>query len=262
MRKIKILLDALERAEKDVDYYALDLSLSELHRTLGQIPGGEYKHVKCHGLHGTYDDGFEWLKAPENVMRPKCIMSIGSSIGNFSRDGAAAFLKQISTNLNPFDLVLVGVDGCEDPSRVYHAYNDQCGTTHRFYRNGLRQVNRLLGHELFKQEQWAIQGEFNAQNCRHQVFVVASENITDQEFSFSKGERIHVENSHKYPPDRLVRLWQEAGLIPGESFTNRRGDHRECPYHLLTTMFSFMYAKYERKYASDLGDRCGDVTYF
>ena len=177
-------------------------------------------------------------------------MSIGSSIGNFSREDAAAFLKQISSKLSPRDLILIGIDGCDDPPRVYRAYNDQRGTTHRFYRNGLHQVNRLLGHELFKQKQWTIQGEFNAEDCRHQAFVVASEDVNDHGFSFVKGERIHVENSHKYPPDRLTRLWQEAGLISEESFTNSRGDHCEYTFFFQSTFL--MSATYANRYLSVL----------
>jgi uncharacterized SAM-dependent methyltransferase len=76
---VSILLQALEAVSKDVDYYALDLSLKELKRTLEQVP--TFEHVKCHGLHGTYDDGLNWLKIPQNNSRPKCIMFLGSSIG-------------------------------------------------------------------------------------------------------------------------------------------------------------------------------------
>ena len=73
------ILQALEDAGKKVDYYALDLSKQELSRTLAQLPN--YKYVRCHGLLGTYDDGREWLKRPSVSSRPKCIMSLGSSIG-------------------------------------------------------------------------------------------------------------------------------------------------------------------------------------
>jgi uncharacterized SAM-dependent methyltransferase len=76
-----LLLQALETAGKEVDYYALDLSLKELERTLAQLPA--YKHVRAHGLLGTYDDGREWLKKPSNSSRQKCILSLGSSIGEF-----------------------------------------------------------------------------------------------------------------------------------------------------------------------------------
>lgn len=79
LRKVSILLQALDALGKDIDYYALDLSLKELKRTLEQVP--PFKYVKCHGLHGTYDDGLDWLKRPEITGRPKCVMSLGSSIG-------------------------------------------------------------------------------------------------------------------------------------------------------------------------------------
>lgn len=79
LRKVSILLQALDAIGKDIDYYALDLSLIELKRTLEQVP--PLNHVKCHGLHGTYDDGLDWLKMPETAKRPKCVMSLGSSIG-------------------------------------------------------------------------------------------------------------------------------------------------------------------------------------
>lgn len=81
LRKVSILLQALDRLGKEIDYYALDLSLKELRRTLEQVP--PFGHVRCHGLHGTYDDALEWLKMPENTARPRCIMSLGSSIGKF-----------------------------------------------------------------------------------------------------------------------------------------------------------------------------------
>jgi uncharacterized SAM-dependent methyltransferase len=80
---VSILLQALEDAGKDIDYYALDLSLKELKRTLEQVP--VFRHVRCHGLHGTYDDGLDWLKMPENSTRPRCVMSLGSSIGQCSQ---------------------------------------------------------------------------------------------------------------------------------------------------------------------------------
>ncbi len=79
LRKVNLLLQALEDAAKDVDYYALDLSQLELERTLAQLP--RYRYVRAHGLLGTYDDGQIWLKDPSIASRQKCIMSLGSSVG-------------------------------------------------------------------------------------------------------------------------------------------------------------------------------------
>lgn len=44
LRKVNILLQAIDRLEKDVDYYAVDLSLPELERTFSEIPTG--KHIQ------------------------------------------------------------------------------------------------------------------------------------------------------------------------------------------------------------------------
>ncbi len=76
---MSILLRALDDAGKSIDYYALDLSQKELERTLSDVP--KFKNVVLRGLLGTYDDGLEWLKSGENASRPKCILSLGSSIG-------------------------------------------------------------------------------------------------------------------------------------------------------------------------------------
>ena len=125
LRKIKILLDELEKAGKRVDYYALDLMESELQRTLADVPN--YKHVRCFGLLGTYDDGFDWLKRPEIKDTPKLVLSLGSSIGNFNRSDAAEFVRAIASTLEPHDRLLIALDGCQDGEKVYHAYNDREG---------------------------------------------------------------------------------------------------------------------------------------
>ena len=76
---MSLVLNAFERLGKPIDYYALDLSEEELQRTLLQVP--EYKHVHCHGLLGTYDDGKDWLKQFANSDRTISVLHLGSSIG-------------------------------------------------------------------------------------------------------------------------------------------------------------------------------------
>lgn len=97
LRKIKILLQALDDLGTAVDYYALDLSEPELRRSLEQVPPGTFEHIKCHGLLGTYDNGRAWLQRVENVHRPKCVISLGSTIGSFSRVDGRSFLSSFST---------------------------------------------------------------------------------------------------------------------------------------------------------------------
>ncbi len=113
---------------------------------------GIYKHVRCHGLLGTYEDGLAWLKKSANLAKPKCILWMGSSIGNLDRTEAAQFLKGFSEVLQGQDSMLIGIDACQESDKVYHAYNDTRGVTHEFILNGLMHANKLMGKEVFRKE--------------------------------------------------------------------------------------------------------------
>jgi EasF-like predicted methyltransferase len=226
LRKIRILLEALERAEKDVEYYALDLSLTELERTLSAIPKGFFKHVKCFGLHGTYDDGLEWLKSAETATtRQKNILSFGSSIGNFKRDDGAQFLKRFSDILRPGDTMIVGMDGCQDPEKVYHAYNDREGVTHDFIRNGLENANRIFGRKDFDLEKWNVIGEYDEAAGRHHAFVFPTQDTTIDSITVKKDERVRIEESYKFSELDVSRLWKAASLVQGAKWANKLGDY-------------------------------------
>jgi EasF-like predicted methyltransferase len=225
LRKIKILLDAFEAAKKPVKYYALDVSVEELQRTLAAVPPGTYEHVRCFGLHGTYDDGFEWLKSPHIASRPKAVLSMGSSIGNFSREDGAGFLRNISAALQPGDALLVGIDACKNPEKVFHAYNDRDGVTHKFILNGLIHANRLLGYDAFDIKQWRVIGEYDNTNGRHHAFVSPLQDVTIDGVLVKKDERIFIEQSFKYDELDRIRLWESAGIVEGSKWMNEEANY-------------------------------------
>ncbi|EJT79063.1 hypothetical protein GGTG_04152 [Gaeumannomyces tritici R3-111a-1] len=212
LRKVSILLRALDDAGKSVDYYALDLSEDELKRTLAQVP--HYKHVRCHGLLGTYDDGQEWLRSPANLGRQKCILFLGSSIGNFRRDEASEFLRGFSQALRPGDSMLIGVDSCYDPGRIYDAYNDSKGVTHQFILNGLVHANRILGEEAFHVADWRVIGEYvyDDQGGRHQAWYTPIRDTWAMGQLVPVGERVFVERSVKFTPSDREKLWRDSGV--------------------------------------------------
>lgn len=214
------MLKAIDRQGKDVEYYALDLSLKELQRTLAAIPKGSYNHVQCFGLHGTYDDGLEWLQTPMMKEMPKMILSLGSSVGNFSRPDAAAFLKGFAAITTPADNILVAIDGTKDPSKVYHAYNDRDGTTHKFIENGLKHANETLRSNVFDMNVWGVIGEFNKEAGRHQAFVSPSQDTEVNGHLIRKDEKVRIEESHKYSDDEVDELWKAAGVFEKERWTN------------------------------------------
>ncbi|PNS18429.1 Ergothioneine biosynthesis protein 1 [Sphaceloma murrayae] len=225
LRKVRLLLDALERKATPVTYYALDLSREELERTLAEIPLDTYQHVKCFGLWGTYDDGLAWLKQPKNLKRPKTILSLGSSIGNFDRKEAAAFLAQFKDVLGPTDSFLLGIDACTDPEKVYHAYNDRHGLTHEFVLNGLSQANKLLGYAAFTISDWEVIGEYDTVAGRHHAFVSPKKDVEVEGVQIRAGERIRIEESYKYSIDQSDELFQAAGMSGASRWTSDDGDY-------------------------------------
>ena len=127
MRKTGILLEALDRLSQPFHYYALDLSRSELERTLGRIPA--YVNVSTSGLQRIVEQffGTDSLQAPttmdlngsSKIVIDSTVMSLGSSIGNFTREEASEFLQRFARVLNQNgDAMLIGLDGCQNKDRV------------------------------------------------------------------------------------------------------------------------------------------------
>lgn len=236
---MKYLLQAIEETEKEVDYYALDLSLPELQRTLADVKG-VFKYVHCHGLLGTYDDGLEWLKEPEQSRRPKCILWLGSSIGNLSLKEAKDFLGNFRSVMGPDDSMLIGIDACQDKDRVFQAYNDRKGTTHAFILNGLLHANRLIGRTAFQLEDWYVIGEYNVEKNCHQAFVVPKKDVYIEGTLIRSGERIRIEESYKYNSAQRKELWSAAGLTPRTEFSI--GGNEYCKYFLRLPHLAFSEA--------------------
>lgn len=219
------MLKAIDAAGKDVEYYALDVSSEELKRTLAAVPLGSFNHVKCFGLHGTYDDGLAWLKSEQIVGKPKIVMTMGSSIGNFKRAEAVEFLKAFADTFSPGDSFLVGIDGCKHSKTVYHAYNDREGVTHRFILNGLVHANRLLGSEQFDLDLWRVIGEYDVKAGRHHAFVSPIIDVVVDGIHIAKDERVRIEESYKFSEAETNELWDGAGLVEDSKWTNGKGDY-------------------------------------
>lgn len=181
--------------------------------------------MKCFGLHGTYDDGLEWLQKPEISSRPKSVLSLGSSIGNFKRHDAALFLKGFADILNPGDTLLLGIDACKDQEKVYHAYNDGDGLTHEFILSGLFHANKLVGKDVFKRGEWEVIGEYDVAAGRHHAFVSPLKDVDVDGILVKQGERIRIEESYKYNACETTRLWEVAGLVEGAKWATGSGEY-------------------------------------
>lgn len=232
LRKIEILLKEFETAQKSVDYYALDLSLDELNRTFATVSPETYCYVRLHGLHGTYDDALRWLQDQKKWGKTTCVLSLGSSLGNFNHGNAAKFLHNFVKLLEPPDSFIVGLDGCKTEDKVYLAYNDPRGLTRQFYMNGLAHANKILGFEAFKSGEWEVHSLYNKDLGCHQAFYVPTCDVEIKDIKLRQGERILFEEAYKFDETERFHLWRNAGLVPTRELGNSSNDYRESSHTL------------------------------
>ncbi|KAK6358631.1 hypothetical protein TWF730_007955 [Orbilia blumenaviensis] len=259
LRKVNILLQALEAAKKNVDYFALDLSRPELERTFANIPQNAFKYVRCFGLHGTYDDGKAWLESNEEVRsRPRFILWLGSSIGNFEPEEAENFLKQWrETVIRPGtkDRMLIAFDSCNDAARVWLAYNDRQLVTERFIMNGLNNANNILGSKVFNQSDWNYVGEYDVVYDCHQAFYESREELVlplPTPVKIEKGEKVRVERSYKFSYEKSVAMFEGAGLVIGTSWGQAGGEYALHLLHNPTARTGLEPKEYAKASCPDL----------
>ncbi|ORX58724.1 hypothetical protein DM01DRAFT_1318138 [Hesseltinella vesiculosa] len=221
LRKTELILQAIEKKQRHVVYYALDLDQRELEKSLSSLGDG-YRYVKLMGLLGTYDQGIPWLSkryTSQNV--PKLVLWLGSSIGNQSRFESAVFLNKLQrTCLQPGDLCLVGFDRRNEPAMVAKAYDDSEGVTREFIMNGLDHVNVILGQPLLDRQDFEYFSRYQPQHGRHIAHYRAKRDLamcyTDNDrqvpIRINRGELIHVEHSYKYNMLEIMSILNAAEL--------------------------------------------------
>jgi dimethylhistidine N-methyltransferase len=201
----------LEHCEDLIMYVPVDISGTFLQLTAETLRT-DYPDLDIRPVAADYTTAFEIPVSTRSAKR--VIYFPGSTIGNFTRDKAAQFLKKLSTILGPGDGLLIGVDLKKEVGVLEAAYNDSKGVTAEFNKNILARINRELG------------ANFDLGRFRHRAFYNANEGriemhlesqidqvvqINGTQVEFEKGETIHTENSHKYSIEEFKE-------IAGESF--------------------------------------------
>ncbi|MEQ8880830.1 MAG: L-histidine N(alpha)-methyltransferase [Cyclobacteriaceae bacterium] len=139
--KTMVLLEHFFRNHIDFTFCPIDISphvlniLEENVKT--QLPG-----VSIEPMVGDYFKILHDIKE-ENHQR-NIVFFLGSNIGNFPHDLALSFLGSVAQNLNPKDMMMIGVDLKKDPAVILNAYNDKQGVTSDFNLNLLARINREL----------------------------------------------------------------------------------------------------------------------
>jgi len=211
-RKARILLSAAGRQGLRCTYVPFDVSESMLRQSARALLR-EFDWLHVHGLVGDYD--FHLEKIPSGGRR--LVAYLGGTIGNFTEEEGAIFLRRIAATLGEDDRLLLGTDLMKSAEVLHRAYNDAQGLTAAFNRNILRVINRELGanfaperfaHVAFLREEPAqIEMHLRAEEA-HEVEIPR----LGMQISFAKGESIRTEISRKFTRKSVERLLAKAGL--------------------------------------------------
>ena len=220
LRKVRILLQAMTRPAR---YVPVDISGAHL-RAAARALQADFAALPIAPVEADYTRRWE-LPQPLHAGGRRVGFFPGSTIGNFSRAEAAAFLRECAVNLAGGALLL-GADLIKSPAVLHAAYNDAQGVTAAFNLNLLERANRELGCD-FALERFDHCAFYNAPQQRIEMHLVSthrqSVRVGGEVYAFRAGETLHTENSCKFTIDGLHELAVSAGMVPGPVWTDAQG---------------------------------------
>ena len=211
--KTRVLIEALLCRQTRLEFHPVDVSSSALRQASASL-NGDFPRLHVSPIVADYSHGLPQLRT---LPGKKLVLFIGSTIGNFEPEEALGFLQRVRQSFRPSDLLLLGFDLVKDAQVLHDAYNDHQGVTARFNKNVLTRVNRELGgkFDLAAFEHVAF---WNPETSRVEMHLESQADQTvyvrelDARFHFSKGERIHTENSYKFTGESIEQLLQGSGF--------------------------------------------------
>jgi dimethylhistidine N-methyltransferase len=197
---------------RPAQYVAIDISAAFLRQRLECL---QDKHPQLDVV-GIGMDFANELRLPAAVRRERRLFFYpGSSIGNFTPQEAAAFLRRLRSEAGEDGALLIGVDLLKDQAALDAAYDDALGVTAAFNLNVLNHVNRVLGTD-FDVRDWRHVAFFDARESRIEMHLEARRalqvSLPGGARPFAAGERIHTENSYKYSAAGFRALLAQAGF--------------------------------------------------
>ena len=203
-------------------YYPIDVSADALARCEHDLSD----IAEVHPLVQSYLDGMARATAERQPGESFLVMFLGSTIGNFERNCALEFLRDLRASLLPGDMLLIGADLVKEPGRMLVAYDDPTGVTGAFNLNLLGRINRELGGD-FQLRDFEHQARWNEPQRRIEMHLRSRLNQTayiaeaDLTVSFRAGETIWTESSHKFQLSELDGMAEQAGFSVESQWIDR-----------------------------------------
>ncbi|MEP3225944.1 MAG: L-histidine N(alpha)-methyltransferase [Parasphingorhabdus sp.] len=200
----------LLRAVQPSAYVPIDISGEFLTASAAQLQT-EFPDLPIYPLEA---DFMRPLRLPDEVAdHPKIGFFPGSTIGNMVARTSVDLLRSMRETLGEGAQLLIGFDRIKDPDVLVAAYDDSAGVTAQFSLNLLLRINRELGGDI-PVEQFRHVAVWSDLYARIEIYLECVADVrfevNDKPVQMSKGDKIHIENSHKYGL-RDARLMLRAG---------------------------------------------------
>jgi L-histidine Nalpha-methyltransferase len=222
--KTTILLDAAARLQSEVLYAPIDVSSAALDVACETI-ATSLPEICLAPIVANYVTHPPHLESFDGTT---LALYIGSSMGNFTPDEARTILRNLRSQLQSGDALLLGLDMVKDEPTLVAAYDDRHGVTAKFNLNMLHRLNCELGADfnlarfrhraLWNPRESRI--EMHLESAREQCVHIEAANL---DVYFAKYERIHTENSYKFTDASIRLLLAEAGFEVEQTWTDKRG---------------------------------------
>ncbi len=218
--KTAVLIEHFLKQNVDFTYAPIDIS-KEACEALSAKFNAKFPVLQIDPHHGDYFKILDSLKNGNG--RRKVILFLGSNIGNFNRDEAVDFFRQLRAVMNDNDRIFIGFDMQKDPRVIVKAYDDAAGVTAAFNLNLLSRINRELGAD-FVVDNFSHYAQYRPVECAARSFLISREKQTvnisalNRSFEFEQWEPIFMEISQKYTAVMIDELASASGFEIAETF--------------------------------------------
>jgi L-histidine N-alpha-methyltransferase len=224
--KTRLLLDAMAAGTAGLrGYVPFDVAEATMRSAAAAVAG-----EMGIGVHAVVGDFHEHLDDIPDLDGARLVAFLGSTIGNFTPDQRARFLREVADLLGPSDRFLLATDLVKPVERLVAAYDDAAGVTAAFNRNLLTVLNRELGAD-FAGDRYEHLAAWDADNRWIEMRLRATEAMTvtlpalDLTVSFAGGEQMRTEISTKFTFEQVRDELGRAGMRVAGLWTDPAGDY-------------------------------------
>jgi len=222
-KKTRRILEALTRQQR-TSYFPIEISASALAMCKREL--GDIDSVNIVGCEREYLDGLREAVKRRRPEEQMLVLFLGSTIGNFDHPAEVEFLQRVRRILQPGDALLLGTDLEKTTGQLLLAYDDPLGVTAAFNLNLLARLNRELDanfelsnfNHLARYNPSTGSVEMHLESIQKQRVEIPA---ADLSVTFSEGETIWTESSHKYSLAEVQKIAQATGFRSDEQWVDQ-----------------------------------------